>query len=119
MLVLLAIAVGVGVVAGTNGGLSLGTGVITGILASVGGPEPRPPSPVPGSVVITNVSTGAVSTTPAGRDGRFSVEVPVGTYRLTATSPMMGGGRMHGITNGPVRVGWGARATENVYFEIR
>jgi hypothetical protein len=66
---------------------------VTGLLVRVGGPAPGSPVPLPGTVVAQN-ATGEQFTTTTGKDGRFQLSLPPGTYRLTGHSPqVMGGGQ--------------------------
>ena len=66
---------------------------VTGLLVRVGGPAPGSPVPLPGTVVAQN-ATGEQFTTTTGKDGRFQLSLPPGTYRLTGHSPqVMGDGQ--------------------------
>jgi hypothetical protein len=61
---------------------------VTGILVRVGGPAPGSPVPLPGTVVARNVAGGQFTVT-TGKNGRFQLSLPLGTYRLTGHSPLM------------------------------
>ena len=66
---------------------------VTGLLVRVGGPAPGSPVPLPGTVVAKNAVGGQFTTT-TGKDGRFQLSLPPGTYRLTGHSPqVMGDGQ--------------------------
>ncbi len=66
---------------------------VTGILVRVGGPAPGSPVPLPGTVVAWNAA-GKQFTTTTGKNGRFQLSLPPGTYRLTGHSPqVMGDGQ--------------------------
>ncbi len=72
------------VLAGCNGHAA--TGTIAGILERAGGPVPGAPVPLPGRVLAV-AATGAQFTVTVGRDGRFRLSVPPGSYHLTGYSP--------------------------------
>ncbi len=59
----------------------------------VGGPAPGSPFPLPGTVTA-RAATGETFTATAGRDGRFKLSLPPGTYRVTGRSPLMQSGQM-------------------------
>ena len=66
---------------------------VTGLLVRVGGPAPGSPVPLPGTVVA-QTAVGEQFTTTTGKDGRFQLSLPPGTYRLTGHSPqVMGDGQ--------------------------
>jgi hypothetical protein len=66
---------------------------VTGILVRVGGPVPGSPVPLPGTVIARSAAAGQF-TARTGRNGRFRLSLPLGTYRLTGHSPLMQGGQM-------------------------
>jgi ABC-type phosphate transport system substrate-binding protein len=70
------------------------TGTIDGDFLRVGGPAPGAPVPLAGRVSLTAVGRDAV-TVMVGANGKFSVTLPIGNYKLLGTSPAIGGG------NGP------------------
>ncbi len=72
------------VLAGCSG--SVATGTIAGTLERVGGPAPGRPVPLAGRVVAV-ASTGARFTGTVGKNGRFKLPVPPGSYHLTGYSP--------------------------------
>jgi hypothetical protein len=61
------------------------TGTVTGVLVRVGGPAPGAPVPLPGKVVAVS-SDGARYTATTGRNGRYSLSLPPGSYQLTGHS---------------------------------
>lgn len=61
---------------------------VTGLLVRVGGPAPGSPVPLPGTVAARNAA-GAQFTTTTGKNGRFRLSLPPGTYRLTGHSPQV------------------------------
>jgi hypothetical protein len=63
---------------------------VTGLFVRVGGPPPGSPVPLPGTVVARNAAGGQFTTT-TGKDGRFQLSLPPGTYRLTGHSPQLMG----------------------------
>lgn len=66
---------------------------VPGRFVRVGGPAPGSPFPLPGTVTA-RTATGAMYTATAGRDGRFKLSLPPGTYRVTGRSPLMQSGQM-------------------------
>lgn len=66
---------------------------VTGLLVRVGGPAPGSPVPLPGTVVARSPAAAQFTTT-TGKNGRFQLSLPPGTYRLTGHSPqVMGDGQ--------------------------
>lgn len=61
---------------------------VTGLLVRVGGLAPGSPVPLPGTVVARNTAGGQF-TTSTGKNGRFQLSLPLGTYRLTGHSPQV------------------------------
>jgi hypothetical protein len=66
---------------------------VPGTFVRVGGPAPGSPVPLPGTITARAV-TGETFTATAGRDGRFKLPLPPGTYRVTGRSPLMQSGQM-------------------------
>jgi hypothetical protein len=85
------VAAGASILAGCSG-RAAGGQTVTGMLVRVGGPAgrsgPPPPLPLPGTVVVRNAA-GRQFTATAGKDGRFELSLPPGTYRLTGHSPQV------------------------------
>jgi hypothetical protein len=90
--------------------------MVTGRIEIVGGPVSlsglTPTSPVPGTV--TAVSGSVTRHGSAGRDGAFTLVVPVGTYTLTGTSPNYDDGHTHCAATAPVAVVKGATAHADI-----
>ena len=65
---------------------------VTGMLVRVGGPATLtgspPPVPLPGTVVARDAA-GQQFTATTGKDGRFQLSLPPGTYWLTGHSPQV------------------------------
>jgi hypothetical protein len=86
-----ALAAAVSVLTGC-GGASGPHRTVQGSLIRVGGPAAfgKVPSPVPlPGVVVAKNRTGTQFTASAGKDGRFQLSLPPGTYRLTGHSPQV------------------------------
>jgi hypothetical protein len=88
--VLTAVGVGIGVIAGTDGGLRP-DGTVSGVLLRVGFPA-RVPVPVPGTVTVQVFSPGVSGSArtyegSAGSNGHFAVPVPPGRYSVFARIP--------------------------------
>lgn len=68
---------------------------VTGLLIRVGGPvtlnHQQNQLPLPGTVVAQNVAGGGLFTATTGKNGRFQLSLPPGTYRLTGHSPQVMG----------------------------
>jgi hypothetical protein len=60
------------------------SGTLTGRLVLAGGPAPGRTIPADGSVVVTG--SGQSHVVQVGSDGRFTSELPPGTYMVTGTS---------------------------------
>jgi hypothetical protein len=66
---------------------------VPGTFVRVGGPAPGSPVPLPGTIT-GRAATGETFTATAGQDGRFTLSLPPGTYRVTGRSPLMQSGQM-------------------------
>lgn len=66
---------------------------VTGRFVRVGGPAPGSPVSLPGTITA-RAATGETFTARAGRDGRFTLSLPAGAYRVTGRSPLMQSGQM-------------------------
>ncbi len=107
------LAVGIAVLAGCGGSPGYRQAV-PGTFVRVGGPAPGSPVPLPGTSTARAV-TGQTYTATAGRNGRFTLSLPPGSYHVTGRSPLMQSGQMtcaaaaelrvtRGKTAGPVTV---------------
>ena len=88
------------------------SGAVEGQFISVGGPSPGAAVPLPGQVVAID-STGTRVTVGVGTNGRFSLSLPAGTYRLIGYSPLIQSGKARCNAERPVRVTAG-RTTRRV-----
>jgi hypothetical protein len=66
---------------------------VPGTFVRVGGPALGSLFPLPGTITA-RASTGGTFTATAGRDGRFKLSLPPGSYRVTGRSPLMQSGQM-------------------------
>lgn len=82
----------IAVLAGCGGNLGYHQ-TVAGTFVRVGGPAPGSPVPLPGTITA-RIATGETFTATAGRDGRFKLSLPPGTYRVTGRSPLMQSGQM-------------------------
>jgi hypothetical protein len=82
-------------VAGCGSGRAVSTtaiGTVAGRFVRVGGPAPGSAVPLPGQVVAID-SAGTRHTVTVGKNGRFRLSLPAGTYRLAGYSPLIQGGK--------------------------
>jgi hypothetical protein len=95
----------VGVVLLTGCSSPGGTGTVTGIFETSGGPGGYQPHRLPGSVVFTN-SEGERVAVRVGTSGALVVKLPGGTYSAVGHSPMVhsGSGEMTCHALKPVKV---------------
>jgi hypothetical protein len=69
-------------------------GTVRGKLLRVGGPAPGAPFPLPGQVTATAPGGAPARTVTVGKNGRFAISnLPVGSYSLTGTSPLIDSGQ--------------------------
>jgi hypothetical protein len=66
---------------------------VPGTFVRVGGPAPGSPVPLPGTITA-RAATGETFTARAGRNGRFTLSLPAGAYRVTGRSRLMQSGQM-------------------------
>jgi len=94
---------------------------LRGRLEWVGGPAGNPTRPHPGTVRIESTDYTVEQTVGAGDDGRWSITLPPGTYRVTATSPgyLTKAGKTDACTaERPVTVSRGSTERVNVYCQL-
>lgn len=103
--VLAVLAVGIAVLAACGGSLGYHQ-TVRGTFVRVGGPAPGPAVPLPGPITA-RTATGETFTATAGRDGRFTLSLPPGTYRVTGRSPLMQAGQMSCAATAELRVSRG------------
>jgi hypothetical protein len=60
---------------------------VSGVLVMEGGPAGAEPTPVPGTIQVLDEAGRPVAATTTDGAGRFTVEVPAGTYQLLGYSP--------------------------------
>lgn len=90
------------------------SGSVDGVFEMVGG-VCNCPTPVGGTVTLHGPEGSYVIE--VGRTGRFTVEVPTGTYNVTGRSPQLNGG---GLCDGPaIHVGAGKVVPGGVYCQRR
>ena len=98
-----------------------GQGTLSGHLYMVGGPVVRgatpSPRPLAGKVVATG-SAGSYTAT-VGPDGRYTMQLPPGTYSVTGTSPSYNGGTGICRTDGTVTIVLGREQAADVYCQAR
>jgi hypothetical protein len=94
----------------------LAIGRISGTLREIGGPRPGLDRSVPGTISIEGDSTAVAASTSTGE---FSVRVPVGTYNVTGTSPLVNEGREKCVVSDPVIVENGRTTRVTVVCPIR
>ncbi len=76
--------------AASAGSASIGT--LGGVVETVGGPAPGSPHPVRATVIVRGAGRSVVEVSTAP-DGAFSIDLPAGTYQVTARSPRYQDGR--------------------------
>ena len=82
---------------------------VPGRFVRVGGPAPGSPFPLPGTITA-RAATGQTFTATPGRDGRFTLPLPPGSYRVTGHSPLMQSGHMTCAAAAQLRVSRGQPA---------
>ncbi len=103
-------------------GAAASSATLRGRLLWVGGPAPGSPVPHRGTVHVVNANDSFDQTVRAGRDGRWMIYLPPGTYRVRATSPgyLSRRGAFDACSaSRPVTVHAGGSATANVYCQLR
>ena len=66
---------------------------VTGTFVRVGGPAPGSLVPLPGTITA-RAATGQTFTAKARSNGRFTLSLPPGTYRVSGRSPLIQSGQM-------------------------
>jgi hypothetical protein len=80
------------------------TGFVSGRLQAVGGPAPGSPRPINGKVTVRGPN-GRSYSAKTEADGQFLIQVPVGSYLVTARSPQYEGGQTMCLQTGtPIKV---------------
>lgn len=96
-----------------------GEGRLSGRVLAVGGPYGARPIPHRGTVIITDIRSGRTRMATAGADGRYTVQLPAGTYSVEAHSPQMGTADTYCLAAGPVTLRPGSQAVSNAYCQMR
>ena len=92
---------------------------MSGHLLRVGGPYGAGAPPLSGTVTFTSAS-GLVTKVHASASGGFHSDLPVGTYRLTGTSPDLDDGTLVCYSNpATVVVTPATKTTRDVFCSIR
>ena len=94
------------------------TGIMTGTLQAVGGPPGDGPRGLSGEVTLHGTN-GNIAVITAGANGRFSVPVTVGTYRVSGRSPRYQGGTADCHASGPITVTKGVTSSVEVDCQER
>ena len=103
------LTVGISVLAGCAG--SPGDyPAVHGTFVRVGGPAPGSPVSLPGTITA-RAGTGQTFTATAGPNGRFTLSLPPGSYRVTGRSPLMQSGQMICAATADLRVTHGKPAS--------
>jgi hypothetical protein len=95
----------------------LAIGTIAGTLREVGGPAPGLARAIAGFLRVFNATGGWDG--PTDGSGNFRVDLPVGTYTVTGTSPVFGAGQYPCTAGGPVVVARGRTTTVEVICSIK
>jgi hypothetical protein len=86
------LALGAAVLAGCGGSPGYQQAV-RGTFVRVGGPAPGSPVPLPGTITAS-ATTGQTFTATAGKNGRFTLSLPPGSYHVSGRSPLIQSGQM-------------------------
>lgn len=76
---------------------------VPGTFAVAGGPVPGSPRPLPGTITA-RAATGQTFTARVGRNGRFTLSLPAGSYQVTGRSPLIQSGQMICAATAELRV---------------
>lgn len=82
---------------------------VPGTFVVAGGPPPGSPRPLSGTITA-RAASGQTFTATAGRNGRFTLSLPPGSYRVTGRSPLMQSGQMICAATSGLRVARGESA---------
>jgi len=97
-------------------------GTVTGQMVQVGGAPPGSPVAVRGEVTLTNVTTGTKYSAASNGKSGYSVQVPVGTYKVNGLSQQdfANGHEMTALpTSTTVKLRQGTTARDNLYVPIK
>jgi hypothetical protein len=101
----------------TPAAVAAAVGTLTGHLYGVGGPPPGAPQPWAGTVTLTG--PGVHRDIAVGAGGRFSVQVPAGTYTVAGRSPRYADGTGVCRAAGAATVTAGHRTRADVLCQMR
>jgi hypothetical protein len=76
---------------------------VPGTFERAGGQAPGSPVPLPGTITA-RAATGETFTATAGKNGRFILSLPPGSYHVTGRSPLMGSGQVICAATAKLRV---------------
>jgi hypothetical protein len=93
------------------------TGTVTGTYTRVGGPGGTPNMPLPGTISFRSGS-GSVITVNSDSTGRFTGQLPPGTYTVTASTSLVNEGRNPCSRQLTTRVQAGKTITLALYCDI-
>jgi hypothetical protein len=93
-------------------------GILAGHLYGVGGPAPGAPRPWPGTVTLTG-GLGVHRDIQVSASGRYSVQLPAGTYVVAGRSPLYQSGTGVCRAAGAVTVTSGHRTQADVLCQLR
>ena len=82
---------------------------VPGTFLVAGGPAPGSPRPLSGTITA-RAASGQTFTATAGRNGRFTLSLPPGSYQVTGRSPLMQSGQMICAATSGLRVARGKPA---------
>jgi hypothetical protein len=106
-----------GCLASCSGSSSTATGTVTGTIREVGGPAGFA-AQIPGTVRL-RATSGSVYTATTTASRAFSIALPVGSYRVSATSPTINDGKSSCLGEQPAIVTRGGVATVRVVCSIK
>ena len=76
---------------------------VPGTFVRVGGPAPGSPVPLPGTITA-RAATGETFTATVGRNGRFTLSLPRGSYRGTGRGRLLQSRKMGGAATAELHV---------------
>ncbi len=89
-------------------------GSIAGTLTMDGGPAPGMSTATAGTVTISDIETGAVTTASTDAEGHFAADVPAGTYTLSAATRRYNDGQSSCPALEPITVAPGGTSTVDI-----
>jgi hypothetical protein len=95
------------------------TGTVTGTYIRVGGPSGTANLPLPGTISFRSGSGGPVISVNSDSTGKFTGQLPAGTYAVTATSSLINDGKSPCSRPLTTRVQAGKTVTLTLICDIR